>query len=106
MLPGSRFRDIVLPAASFLEFDDLTSSYFHLTVGAQVKCAEPMGESLPNQEIFRRLSRAMGFEDALLYRDDASMLDSDEARNTWHRVGWMSQMTSGMSRISGKSGRR
>ncbi len=69
------YADIVLPAASFLEFDDLTCSYFNLTVGAQAKCAEPMGESLPNQEIFRRLATAMGYEEAFLHRDDASMLD-------------------------------
>ena len=69
------YADIVLPAASFLEFDDLNASYFHLIVGAQAKCAEPMGESLPNQEIFRRLAAAMGFEDPALHRDDASMLD-------------------------------
>ncbi len=69
------YADIVLPAASFLEFDDLVGSYFHLTVGAQVKCAEPMGESLPNQEIFRRLSRAMGFEEPFLYHEDAAMLE-------------------------------
>ena len=69
------YADVLLPAASFLEFDDLNLSYFHLTVAAQAKCAEPMGESLPNQEIFRRLSRAMGYEEAHLHRDDASMLD-------------------------------
>src|SRR5215470_1923320 len=49
------YADIVLPAASFLEFDDLIYSYFHLTLGAQVKAAEPPDEALPNQEIFRRL---------------------------------------------------
>jgi len=70
------YADIVLPAASFLEFDDLAGSYFHLIVGAQVKCAEPMGESLPNQEIFRRLARAMGFEEPFLYREDAAILES------------------------------
>lgn len=69
------YADIVLPAASFLEFDDLASSYFHFTYGAQVKCQEPMGESLPNQEIFRRLSRAMGFEENHLYEDDQSVID-------------------------------
>ena len=69
------YADVLLPAASFLEFDDLNLSYFHLTVAAQAKCAEPMGESLPNQEIFRRLSRAMGYGEAHLHRDDASMLD-------------------------------
>ena len=46
------FADFVLPAASFLEFDDLVASYFHLTLSAQVKAAEPMGEALPNSEIF------------------------------------------------------
>ena len=29
------FADIVLPAASFLEYDDITFSYFHLHMGAQ-----------------------------------------------------------------------
>ena len=53
------YADIVLPAASFLEFDDLTCSYFHLIMGAQAKASEPMGESLPNQEIFRRMAKAM-----------------------------------------------
>ena len=69
------YADIVLPAASFLEFDDLSSSYFHLIFGAQVKCAEPMGESLPNQDIFRRLARAMGFRDPGLLRSDRELID-------------------------------
>ena len=71
----SRYADIVLPAASFLEFDDVNASYFHLLVGAQVRCAEPMGESLPNQEIFRRLARAMGLKDAELHRGDSELID-------------------------------
>ncbi len=53
------YADIVLPAASFLEFDDLTYSYFNLHIGAQSRVREPMGEALPNQEIFRRLARAI-----------------------------------------------
>ena len=69
------YADIVLPAASFLEFDDVASSYFHLTIGAQVKCSEPMGESLPNQEIFRRLARAMGLMDASLHLSDRELID-------------------------------
>lgn len=69
------FADYVLPAASFLEFDDLVSGYFNLTISAQAKALEPMGEALPNQEIFRRLSAAMGFNEPELYEDDRSMLD-------------------------------
>ncbi len=71
----AKYADIVLPAASFLEFDDLCASYFHLRIGPQVKCAEPMGEALPNQEIFRRLSRAMKLEDPALYESDRSIVD-------------------------------
>ena len=72
---SARFADIVLPAASFLEFDDLVASYFHLSVSAQAKAAEPMGEALPNQEIFRRLAAAMAFEEPALYEDDRAMID-------------------------------
>ena len=70
------FADYVLPAASFLEFDDLVVSYFNLTLSAQVKAAEPMGESLPNMEIFRRLARAMGYEEPELYESDAELLET------------------------------
>ena len=52
----------MLPAACFLEFDDLSASYFQFTMAARRRPMEPMGESLPNQEIFRRLSRAMGLK--------------------------------------------
>lgn len=68
------FADFVLPAASFLEFDDLVASYFHLTLSAQVKAAEPMGEALPNQEIFRRLASAMDFSEPELHERDSEIL--------------------------------
>ena len=68
------FADIVLPAASFLEFDDLVASYFQLTIGPQTKAQEPVGESLPNQEIFRRLTRGMGYDDPELYESDEAIL--------------------------------
>ena len=69
------YADYVLPAASFLEFDDLVSGYFNLSFSAQSKLQEPLGESLPNQEIFRRLSRAMGFAEPELYEDDATIIE-------------------------------
>jgi anaerobic selenocysteine-containing dehydrogenase len=68
------YADIVLPAASFLEFDDLILSYFDLTLSAQVKAGDPPGEALPNQEIFRRLARALNFEDAELFEQDSDLL--------------------------------
>jgi anaerobic selenocysteine-containing dehydrogenase len=68
------FADVVLPAASFLEFDDLVAGYFHLTLAAQVKAMESLGEALPNQEIFRRLARAMGYTEPELYESDKEVI--------------------------------
>ena len=68
------YADYVLPAASFLEFDDLVSGYFNLSFSAQAKLQEPLGQSLPNQEIFRRLARAMGYAEPELYEDDAAII--------------------------------
>jgi anaerobic selenocysteine-containing dehydrogenase len=68
------FADFVLPAASFLEFDDLVAGYFHLSLSAQVKAMEPLGEALPNQEIFRRLAQAMGYSEPELYESDAEII--------------------------------
>ncbi len=68
------FADFVLPAASFLEFDDLVASYFHLTLSAQVKAAAPIGEALPNSEIFRRLARAMDFTEPELHENDSEII--------------------------------
>src|SRR5208282_4173912 len=68
--------DYVLPAASFLEFDDLIASYFHLTLSAQVKVMQPLGDALPNQEIFRRLAGALDFKEPELYESDADMLST------------------------------
>jgi anaerobic selenocysteine-containing dehydrogenase len=70
------YADFVLPAASFLEFNDLVAGYFHPTIAAQVKVTEPMGEALPNQEIFRRLARCMEYPEPELYENDAEILDT------------------------------
>jgi anaerobic selenocysteine-containing dehydrogenase len=68
------YADYVLPAASFLECDDLVASYFHLTISAQTKVEEPPGEALPNTEIFRRLAVAMGFQEPELQESDAAVI--------------------------------
>jgi anaerobic selenocysteine-containing dehydrogenase len=66
--------DVVLPAASFLEFDDLVAPYFDIALAVQAKAADPPGLALPNQEIFRRLASAMGFTEPELHEDDRSII--------------------------------
>ena len=70
----ANYADYVLPAASFLEFDDVVMSYFNASISAQVKALPPLGEALPNQEIFRRLAAAMGLTDSELFETDADMI--------------------------------
>jgi len=75
MTDTARAADVVLPAASFLEFDDLTAGYFNLNLGVQSKVLEPVGQSLPNQVIFRRLADAMGLDDPRLAEPDEAILE-------------------------------
>ena len=70
------FADFVLPASSFLEFDDLVASYFALSLSAQVQAMPPLGDSLPNQEIFRRLAATMGFTDPELFENDREIISA------------------------------
>ena len=67
--------DVVLPAASFLEFDDIVASYFHRSLSAQVRAIDPPGEALSNMEIFRRLAAALGLDDPALHVGDAALLE-------------------------------
>src|SRR5689334_3313450 len=69
------YADIVLPATTQLEHTDIHKSYGHLYVLANNPAIAPVGESLPNAEVFRRLAARMGFEEEC-FRDS----DDDIAR--------------------------
>jgi len=59
---ATRWVDIVLPASSTLEQDDITSggTYSNDKVYAMKKVIEPIGESLPDYEIFEGLADKLG----------------------------------------------
>jgi anaerobic selenocysteine-containing dehydrogenase len=65
------YADILLPATTQLEHHDVHKSYGHLYVLANNPAIAPVGESLPNSEVFRRLAARMGF-------DEPCFRDSDE----------------------------
>jgi anaerobic selenocysteine-containing dehydrogenase len=54
------YADFVLPATTQLEHVDVLKSYGHLYVVANNPAIAPVGEALPNTEIFRRLAQRMG----------------------------------------------
>ena len=75
------FADILLPATTQLEQIDVHSSYGHLYALANNRAIEPLGEALPNTEVFRRLAARMGFDEPC-FRDS----DEDIARQAFRRT--------------------
>jgi len=67
--------DVVLPAASFLESDDLVVPYFHQALSAQVAVLPPPGQAQPNSEVFRRIAASMGFSEPELFESDRQVID-------------------------------
>ena len=70
----ARYADIVLPATTQVEQDDLMFSWGHLYMTMNNKAIEPLGETVSNAELFRRLAKAMGFTDPFFFRTDEQMM--------------------------------
>jgi anaerobic selenocysteine-containing dehydrogenase len=59
----ARYADYLLPATSFVEHLDLLFSWGHTYLTLNQPAIEPLGESVCNTELFRRLARAMRWAD-------------------------------------------
>jgi anaerobic selenocysteine-containing dehydrogenase len=73
------FADVVLPATTTLEHYDVHKAYGHLYVSLSRPAIAPLGESLPNTEMFRRLAARMGLDHPCLRESDEAM-----ARQAFH----------------------
>jgi anaerobic selenocysteine-containing dehydrogenase len=76
MTDTAMFADVVLPATTQLEHLDVIPSWGHLYLGWNQPAIPPVGESIPNTELFRRLAGAMGFDDPEFAMDDEALLRS------------------------------
>ncbi|MBW0113523.1 molybdopterin-dependent oxidoreductase, partial [Pseudonocardia sp. KRD-182] len=74
MTDTADYADIVLPATTQLEQDDIMFSWGHLFVTYNHRSIDPIGEAVPNTEMFRRLAAAMGFDDPVFRRTDQEMI--------------------------------
>jgi anaerobic selenocysteine-containing dehydrogenase len=94
------YADYVLPATTQLEHVDVHKSYGHLYVLANNAAIEPLGEALPNSEIFRRLAAKMGFNEPCF-----SETDDELAAQAFKREGatagfdWQRLKQSGWQRL-------
>ena len=75
MTDSMAFSDIVLPACSHFEHDDLFPAYGHHWLQRAEPVIPRQGEALPNTEIFRRLAARFGFQDPCFTASDAALMD-------------------------------
>jgi anaerobic selenocysteine-containing dehydrogenase len=68
------WADYVLPATTQFEHWDIHLAYGHHYITLNRPAIAPLGEALPNSEIFRRLAKAMGMTDPALADDDLTMI--------------------------------
>jgi anaerobic selenocysteine-containing dehydrogenase len=88
------WADVVLPATMQFEHVDVLPSYGHHYVSLNRPAIAPVGEALPNTEIFRRLATALGLHHPRLHDDDETLLDqvlarSGVDRDTLEAQGWV-----------------
>ena len=72
MTDSMKYADVILPACSHFEHVDVYASYGYTQLQRTEAAIEPVGESLPNTEIFRRLAKRFGF-------DEPEFKDADDA---------------------------
>ena len=58
-----KYADIILPATTSVEHDDIYNSYGHSTIATGYKLIEPIGESRSNWQVIAELAKRMGLED-------------------------------------------
>src|SRR3984893_5163328 len=94
----ARHADYLLPATTEVEHLDLVWSWGHDYLTLNQPAIEPVGEAIPNTELFRRLAAAMGYADAYFSDSDLDLvrlaLVSDHPHlagityESLHRDGW------------------
>jgi anaerobic selenocysteine-containing dehydrogenase len=89
MTDSMSYCDVLLPACSHFECDDLYTAYGHSYLQRAAPVIPPLGEALPNTEIFRRLAARFGFSEQAFRDDDRALMDAalaaDDPRLEGHR---------------------
>jgi anaerobic selenocysteine-containing dehydrogenase len=73
MTDTAREADVVLPATTQVEHLDVVPSWGHTYLTLNRPAIAPLGEALPNTEIFRRLARRLGFDGPCFAESDEEL---------------------------------
>ncbi|MGI9524557.1 MAG: molybdopterin-dependent oxidoreductase [Hyphomicrobiaceae bacterium] len=76
MTDSMLFADVILPAVSHFEHDDIYGAYGQHYVQRATPVIPPVGEGLANTEIFRRLAARFGFDESIFKEDDSALMDA------------------------------
>ncbi len=75
MTDSMQYADVILPAATHFEHQDIFSAYGHGYLQRADAVIPSVGESLSNMEIFRRLASKFGFTDPAFTDSDQTLVD-------------------------------
>ena len=75
MTDSMAYCDVILPAATHFEHDEIFAAYGQNYVQRAEPVIAPVGESLPNTEIFRRLAARFGYTEAAHQASDVQLMD-------------------------------
>jgi anaerobic selenocysteine-containing dehydrogenase len=75
MTDTAAHADVVLPATTQLEHEDVVFSWGHHYLTHNEAAIAPRGEAQPNTEIFRRIAAELGLDDPCFAQTDESLLD-------------------------------
>ncbi len=92
MTDTARYADYVLPATSFIEHWDLLFPWGHTYAVLNRPAIAPVGESVSNCELFRRLAAAMGFDEPAFTASDEELIRTAVPDGMWEPLaerGWL-----------------
>ena len=69
MTDTAAYADVLLPATTFLEQQEIRRSYGSYVIGGVQPVIEARGEARPNEAVFAALGRAMGWQEGPLHWD-------------------------------------
>ena len=69
------YADIILPATSSAESDDIFNSYGHYTIAASYQAIPPVGESKSNWQVISELAQRMGLDDPFFTMTERELIE-------------------------------
>ena len=96
----AQMADVVLPATTFLEHDDIYTSSGHMHIQVHRKVIEPVGQARSNHTVFAELARRLGGDHPGFAMSEWQMVDRVLRDSGWPgadevvKTGWLDVMPS------------